>query len=247
MNDLKRLSDLANQAYRNNIFTFTNFLSEAELSDFLQNEKDFRQVGYKLFGGYDDADRVMIRFNTENELGYEVPWPINILMIKPLSDKFSEDLTHRDFLGALMNLGIERERLGDILIENNTGYLFVSDSLCDFIITNLLRIRHTPVAISVIDTLDKSFERKYVEKHLQVSSERIDGIVAKFSNLSRSKCAEYFHDRKVFVNGRLMENHSHILSTGDKVSVRGYGKFIYDGISRKTRSDNLIINIRVYS
>lgn len=247
MTNLKRLSDLADQAYRNNIFTFSNFLSEAELSDFLQNEKDFRQVGYELYGGYEDADRVMIKFNNEQELGYDMPWPIEILMIKPLQEKFAEDLSHRDFLGALMNLGIERERLGDILIDKNTGYLFVSDSLSEFISTNLLRIRHTPVMISSINTLDKSFEQKYLDKQLQVSSERIDGVVAKFASLSRSKCAEYFHDRKVFLNGRLMENHSHTLILGDKVSVRGFGKFIYEGVLRKTRSDNLIVQIRIFS
>lgn len=243
---IKRYSDLAGQSYRNNIFTFSNFMSEADQADFYDEISKQNNISYELYGGHADADRLIVRFGAVEELGYEVPWPIVLLKIEPLQKKFSDELSHRDFLGALMNLGIERDMIGDILVGKKEAYVFVHETMADYISKELIRIKHTSVTVSVKEEIPEEIETKYEIKQLQVPSERIDVIVAKCVGLSRSNTADYFHDRKIYVDGRVMENYSHVLKPGSKVSVRGFGKFIYDGIERHTKSDNLIISVRIY-
>ena len=83
-----------------------------------------------LFGGAAGAERVMIRFGDEESLGYEQPFPIAIIKAEPVSPKFAEKLTHRDFLGAILNLGIERSTVGDIIVRESTAYFFVKEDIC---------------------------------------------------------------------------------------------------------------------
>lgn len=246
MSRQKRYADLAAQSFRNNIFTFSTFLGEAQLADLIEEVGSGEANHYELYGGHAQADRLIARFGDPEELGYEIEWPIVILKISPLQKKFADDLGHRDFLGALMNLGIERDMLGDILIDQNEAYVFAHESLGEYIIHELTRIKRTTVNITIVKEIPESIEKHFEECEIQVPSERIDAIVSKVAGLSRSAAAQYFHDRMVYVDGRIMENYSHVLKKGSKVSVRGYGKFVYDGIVRTTRSGNLIIQIQKY-
>ena len=100
----KRFRELARKCYQQNQYTFTGFLSLADLSCFYETEKEISYVPYTIWGGSDLCERVMIRFGSEEELGYEEEFPIVCIEVKPLAAKFADELTHRDFLGALMNL-----------------------------------------------------------------------------------------------------------------------------------------------
>ena len=111
-------------------------------------EKELSYVPYQLGGGYQDAERVMLRFGGEELMGYEEEFPISCLKVSPVSAKFADVLTHRDYLGALMNLGIERDRLGDILIAGNEAFIFCTSSMADFITENLVKVKHTSVSCS---------------------------------------------------------------------------------------------------
>ena len=115
----KRFTELADRSYSESRYTFTNFLNLNEQSLFYLTVKENKGIKYTISGGISDAERVMVRFGDEAELGYEQQFPIAILSVSPLAVKYSEDLSHRDYLGALMNLGIEREMLGDIIIGKN--------------------------------------------------------------------------------------------------------------------------------
>ena len=123
----KRFIELANKSYNQGIYTFTEFLGLNEQSIFSEIEKEIRHVGISKYGGTNDAERIMIRFGNEEEFGYIVDYPVVCLCIKPLMQKFADELNHRDFLGALMNLGIAREKLGDIIIHENEGYIFCEE------------------------------------------------------------------------------------------------------------------------
>ena len=241
----KRFAELAERSYSKGQFTFTPFLGMSELSLFYENERQFSYAGPDIFGGYDGAERVVIRFGKPEELGYEESFPIDILEISPISEKFADDLTHRDFLGALMSLGIERELLGDIIITGKKAYVFCLNRISDFIIENLASVKHTFVSlkktvITEVEDMRGSFEN---EKTIQVSAERCDAVISKVYNLSRSAASECFRQKKVFVNGRVTENISHVLKIGDIVTVRGFGRFKLlrtAGVSRKGKV-NLII------
>ena len=113
-----RIKDLADKSFRQNVYTFTGFLglSEQDLFWKMIQKGELSYAAHKLFGGYEEAERVIVRFGAEDDLGYEEDFPIVCVHIKPLIVKFADALSHRDFLGALMNLGIERSTLGDIRV-----------------------------------------------------------------------------------------------------------------------------------
>lgn len=241
-----RLKDLARRSYEQNMFTFTPFLGLMEQTIFWEMEHELRYAGFTLAGGHENSERVMVRFGKPEELGYEEDFPIVLIHMKPLLQKFSDDFSHRDFLGALMNLGISRDLLGDILIGDKQGFLFCQSSIAPFICEELTKVKHTHIACKIADQLSEYKEKEPVAEEHFVASERLDGLVAQIYNLSRSQSLTLFRDKKVFVNGRLTENNSRTCKEGEVVNVRGFGKFIYDGIGYTTRKGRQRVHIRIY-
>lgn len=244
---IRRLYDLAKKAYNSSCFTFSDFLSASQLSDFYGIENDNIFKGYKIFGGYDNAERVMIRFGNEEELGYSVEFPIDVIRVEPLLKKFSDEFSHRDYLGALMNLGITRETLGDIILNDKTAYVIVNSKMSDFILDNLNKVKHTSVKAIISRESDINNTISFEEKNIIASSCRIDGVMSKVLNISRETSLNLFRNKKVFLNGRLYENNSYQLKAGDIISVRGYGKFIFECINKITKSGKFNIKINIYS
>lgn len=242
----KRFVDLANQSYRNNIYTFTGFLSVSEQDLFYRTAPQIGGISYAFFGGVEGCERQMLRFGAREQLGYEEDFPICCVEIKPTAPKFADKLSHRDFLGALMNLGIERNTLGDIFITDKIGYVFCHEKVADYMLINVDRIRHTTVKCQLLAEPPETVKPTLKQENLIVSSERLDGIVAKLFHLSRSQSLLLFREKKVFVNGRCMENNSGVCRDGDIVSVRGHGKFVYHGPVHETKKGNLSISLERY-
>lgn len=241
-----RIRDLAERSYSESRYTFTNFLTLAEQSLFHEMERELGFAGTKVFGGHESCERVVIRFGKEEELGYIEDFPISILKIEPLIGKFSDELSHRDYLGALMNLGIEREVLGDIFPADKSAVLFCLDSMADYIIENVSRIRHTSVRVTKLEECPKIKAIEGEIKNIQIASERVDAVLAKAYNLSRSECIEYFRDRKVFINGSLCESNSKLLKPGDRITLRGFGKTDYLGSKGTTKKGKISSDIKIY-
>lgn len=242
----KRLRELAERSYRGNCYTFTDFLSPAELSCYYELERELSFAGAKVSGGSEGRERCMIRFGNPEELGYEEDFPIVCLKIEPLMKKFAEDLTHRDFLGALMNLGIERSTLGDIILQEKDAFLFCKEAIAPYIMENLTRVKHTSVLCRMTEELPGEAEADLKDIKIQIASERIDGVVAKVYKLSRSDSADLFLQKRVFVNGRLCENNSHMLKEQDQISIRGFGKFIFAGGCGVSKKGKLNVLIQIY-
>lgn len=242
----KRLLELAQKSYMQNIYCFTDFLGMAQIDAFYQIEREISHVPYTLYGGNTGCERVVVRFGSGETLGYEEPFPITCLLIKPASEKFADDLTHRDFLGACMNLGIERGMIGDILVRGKAAYLYCMDRIAPYIADNLTKVKHTYVRCSLFEGELESLAPVLEKRECQAASERLDGVIAKLFRLSREKSLLLFREKRIFVNGRQQENNSSIPRSGDIVSVRGYGKFIYRGKTRETRKGRCNIQVEVY-
>ena len=242
----KRLEELAKKSYSNSQYLFTGFLSAAELDSYYRMERELSYVPVTIFGGTADCERVMLRFGDEELCGYEEPFPIQCIEIAPLAEKFGEELSHRDYLGALMNLGIERSTLGDIVILGKHAFLFCTGKMAPYILENLDKVRHTSVRCSLAGKVPESTVTRLERKTIQVSAARTDSIIAKLYHLSRSESVELFRAKKVFVNGRLNENNSGQLKPLDKVSVRGFGRFQFAGITGETRKGKLNAEIDLY-
>ncbi len=242
----KRLLDLANQSYQNNMFTFSGFLSlhEQQLVEEIRRENAF--IKATLYGGNTDCERVMVRFGDKEELGYEEDFPIDCIKIEPLIEKFADVLTHRDFLGAVMNLGIERNTIGDIFVQGKGAFLYCHNKMTEYLLEELDKIKHTHVKCHVISDVGELPVSEPVPKEVLVASCRIDGVLAKVYNISRTGSLELFRSGRVFVNGKLVENNSYVLKAGDSVTARGFGKFIFKEEVYKTKKEKLRILIEKY-
>ncbi len=241
----KRFLELSRKASDGGYFTFSDFLGLAEQSAFNEIKRKLAS-GYTLFGGTEGAERIMVRFGDSEDFGYETPFPIVCLKIAPKSEKFADKLTHRDFLGSLTALGIERSTLGDIIISNNIGYVFAKDTIADFIIGELSKIKRTDVKVTQTEALPDGALYKTEQKRVQANGERLDALVAKVFSLSRDDASTLFKKRLVFADGREIESTSYIPRVGETVSVRGYGRFIYLGYDSLTKKGKKNIMVELY-
>lgn len=241
----KRFLELSRIAYQRGIVTYSDFLNLNELDILHTMPKNELATRYETFGGYNDSERQMAAF-LPDALYYTHFYPIQILKIEPLQKKFSEDLTHRDYLGAILNLGIDRSKIGDILVLDRLAYLFVQESLADFICSDLTRIRHTSVMATVEDSQNFSYTPNYEEIKGNVASVRLDSLLAIAFGSSRSRLVNLIEGGKVFANGKLMTTNSYPVKEGDIISVRGMGRFKYNGILSQSKKGRYFVSLHKY-
>ncbi len=245
-----RIKDLASRSYKQNIYTYTGFLNPSELALLEDVREDISFVDFDTYGGYELAERQVVGFGSERSLGYEGIWPIKVIKVEPLIEKFSDELGHRDFLGAVMNLGIERNVFGDILVKDNMrAYIFALDSIAEYIMENLTKIKYTNVKCSLVTEDSDSMADlvpTLVDMKVIVASPRFDAIVGAVTKTSRSEALSMFKAKKITLNGRLCERNSINLKENDVFSVRGYGKYKYLGCGNETRKGRVNINLSRY-
>jgi RNA-binding protein YlmH len=241
----KRLIDLSRQAYNRDIAVYSDFLNLNELNIYHQSLKDF-YCRTESFGGILYAERQIAVFLPDAHF-FNIRYPICALKITPVYPKFSEELGHRDILGAIMNLGIERSQVGDIIISEDGYYVLCLDSIAPYFIDNLNMIRHTAVSLSVVDTDSISISQEFTQKDGIVSSVRIDAVIACVYRLSRRESLSLVSEGRVFSNGRLISNPGFSLKAGDIVSVRGMGRFVFDDQTGSTGKGRIRIRYKLYS
>ena len=239
----KRFSELAARAASRGCWTNTEFLTPAEQDLLLRTPLEAPAA---LFGGFDAAERRLAQFGSEELCGYAAAPPIVCLSIVPAAPKFAETLTHRDHLGALMGLGVRREVLGDIVLQDSAAYLFCLDTIADFISENCTQVRRTAVRVSRVDTLPELLTREPEVCAVIAASQRLDALVAAVWKLSRSDAKQLVADGHVFVNSRLAQDPAAELGGGDMVSARGLGRFRYVGAAAETRKGRLRAEVRIY-
>ena len=237
-----RLQDLADRSWRQNQYTFSGFLSMAEQSILLESKPKL-PVDMMLWGGAEGAERRVARFGSERELGYEQDFPIVCLQITPLAEKFAEPFTHRDVLGAVLHLGIDRSMVGDIYPEGKEGWMFCLEPVASFIVGQLEQIRHTRVKCEIADIPEALAHREPMRRQINVAGLRCDNLVAE---VWRSQSLELFAQKRVFIDGRQQENNSRPLKEGEMVTVRGFGRFIYCKECYRTKKGRLAVEVAVF-
>lgn len=242
-----RFLELAKRSYEQSSYTFTAFLGLAEQSIFWEMEREVAYVGYTLEGGTDLCDRKVIRFGKTENLGYEEDFPIVCIKITPIIKKFSDEFSHRDFLGAIMNLGIDRSTIGDIFLLENEGYVFCLESIAGYIMESLDKVKHTHIKCEKMKDSLRFIKDEGKTLEITVTSDRIDVVVAGVYHVSRSESLSFFEKGTVYVNGRLCTSNAKSLKEGDVVNVRGMGKFLYQGIGHFTKKDKCRISVQLYS
>ena len=238
----RRMLELSERAYNRGIYTYTSFLSLSE-QDIIYRLKRTLVSSYEFFGGFPSAERKIARFGEAN---YEEVYPIVVIKAEPKAQKFSDELSHRDFLGALMSLGIKRELIGDIVVEENRGYILCLDKSAEFICQNLVKIKHTDITCSICEALPNVGEEKLEEMTVIIQSERIDSIIAAAFSLSRSAAQDLIERGLCFANSKLIEKLTYLPETGEIISVRGKGRFVYESVAKNTKKGRLCVVIKKY-
>ncbi len=234
---ITRLDDLSRRRDGGNYCTFSPFLSP----DILPHARRIRNVAFS--GGYSDAERVVAAFLPDYMAPEDVEWPISLLVITPTDGKV---YNHRDYLGSLMSLGIKRQVMGDIIIDGSCAYLFCQESIEEFILNNLTHVAGASVTVRKAENNEPLPERKYEDIAGTVASERLDCVIALAANTSRSKAAEFVLAGNVMVNGSEMTKTTYVLKNGERFSVRGKGKFVYEGMQSITRKGRTLVRIKKY-
>ena len=241
----KRMEELSKKAYYRGILTFSDFLDLNEQN--ILHSLSFRDTGVtvKTFGGYEAAERQMAAF-VPDALSYEQNYPISCIRIEPLHQKFAQALSHRGYLGAILNLGIERCKLGDILISREAAYVFCHTTMCDFLTQEITRIGRTSVRAFEILEQEELPKPRREEIQGTVASPRLDSIIALAFSASRSGMISFIEGGKVFVNGKNVVSNGYNLKDGDIVSVRGKGKFQFGTVTKKTKKDRFHVVLYKY-
>lgn len=194
------------------------------------------------FGGYEGAERCMFGY-FDGEVIME-SFPIEAVEIS-YNTKFSRDLTHRDFLGSILSLGINRSKIGDILIYYGKAVVFAHKKMVPYILENLMTVASASVETRRIELSDIDIPLKLeVTDTINVPSLRLDAIVSTALNIPRGKAAGLIDSGKVFINWKEASGASKQIAPGDVITVRGSGRIKVTGISGKTKKDRFIIEIQ---
>lgn len=241
----KRIQELARTACQKGIPQYTGFLdlNEQSILHSMNRETGVRTADW---GGYEDAERKMFAFY-DPDSSVPIQFPLCCVEINALNERFSDHLTHRDYLGAMLNLGIDRSLTGDILAGQSGAYVFCALHIAGFLTEELRRVRHTSVTCRIIEFKDSGYVQQYETMRGTVSSLRIDSILSVACRESRSSLTGLISGGKVFVNGRAVLSNSFSVEEGDIISVRGTGKFRLEEITGRTKKDRIGIVVLKYS
>lgn len=240
----KRWRELAQKSASRGLFTYTGFLSEGEQALLVAMQRSLA-APVTLFGGTEQSERRMARFGDEDAAG-NAAFPIVCLAILPKSAKFSDALTHRDFLGALMHLGIERETLGDIVLLDGGAYLFCTETAAVTAERELLTVRRTTVTVERTDVPESLAVPMLTPITVQVTSERLDALIARAYKLSREDAQQLFPLGRVFKNGAACMGSDTVPREGDIISVRGFGRFRYAGVMGLSKKGKKNVQLELY-
>jgi RNA-binding protein YlmH len=239
----EQLEEACEMAGDQGIVVYMDFYENALQMSIERESARFPKVDVTLFGGHDDAQRKMLSVHPKDHNVDPASFPLKTIQFSTQKT----DITHQDVLGALMGLGIVREKVGDIDFIDDTCQIFVSDSLADFVVTNLAKVSAYGVNPKIVD-LSKvlSAPPTFTEVDLVIASLRIDNIIHGAYRLSRTEAAQFVKNERVSINHVVISKPSVNVKEGDIVSVRSKGRLKVDSVNGTTKKGNLKVRILKY-
>ena len=226
----KLLQSISFVENRNTVTKFLTNFEQIVLSQVVAyNYSDFK---VEFFGGFDDAERKKAKI-ISNEY-YDVDYDIVCLKAK-FNNKFNR-VEHRNILGAVHNLGINFNRFGDIIVLENEVYIFVDEEIADYIAMEFTKAGRVNLDFQRVDLAEVGIEKKYEDFEIVSSSFRIDSIVAKITNKSRSKVKEFLEQDFIKLNHVVLRNGEKTCTSEDIISIRKYGRFVVKGYTQNKKS-----------
>lgn len=237
---ISRVFDVADSSEKNNIPKFLGFLTGEEAAiatDALRK----RNIRFSLFGGYDEAERVYLACLPD--WCEEVEYPLT-----PITFSFrkEDELSHRDFLGSLMALGLTREKIGDILVEKGRAVVFANTVIADHIISQIDKVGRVGVTLNKGCDFPLPSLSTLADFSITASSARLDCIVSAICGLSRNKAVEVIEAGFVSINSVMCDKVTKAVKDNDKITVRGRGKFIICSTDERSKKGKIILKYKKY-
>ena len=248
---LAQVSDKIEMCENKNKIEYTNFLDLAQI-ELVQNYIDKLKIeNYISYGGYEQSERKLFviypeKFNS-TVVEKNLVSIVKIVRIQ-LPDELKGKYAHRDYLGAVIKLGVKREKVGDIIVDNDGADIIVEKDISKFLLENLsglTRFSKSKITIEKIDNL-RTVEVRREERDIIVSSLRLDNVISELARCSRNKALDIINMERVFVNFQCETKKTKQIKTGDMVTIRGKGRFYIKELVGQTKSGRVIVKIEKF-
>ncbi len=192
------------------------------------------EVAYLAFGGYRKAERARLVVYPQFYLTETIDSPVRVLDVSGNFDFVNTK--HGDFLGAVLGVGIKREKVGDVIVTDRGCQVVVAEEIADYLLQHWERVHQVPVTVVVIDEEQVSVEPERIKEiKTTVASMRLDAIAASGFGTSRTRMVREIKSERVKVNWKITTNPSHVVDAGDVLSIRGRGRVIVAEVRGETR------------
>lgn len=240
--EARRMIDLAEQVAGGRPYRVTDFMSPAGLVIADAIKANFPGMIVTSGGGYDGAERLRVAFVDAHFQG-EVD--LQIAVLKVSWDPRFRLLTHRDVLGSLMGLGIDRSHFGDIIVTSGGAQVIVDATIADYVEQNFTKIAMVSVTVSKMDLGDlQPKEEKIKEVRTTVASMRLDSIASSGFSTSRTKVVDAIKAGLVQVNWQPAKGPSQEVKEGDVISLRGRGRMQIEGITGTSKKGRIGVHLK---
>ena len=240
---LVQILDSVEIVIRNHDIKTSDFLNLYEINETIKILHSFNNISWSTNGGYEDAERKVLIIYHDYIVADTIENPLACLKITK-NTKIG-NLNHRDYLGALLSLGIKREKVGDIVLHENGSYVILKKELKDFVKFNLDKVRNISISVEEIDFKDmRPLETKYKNIVGTVASLRLDNIISLALKISRTDAQNLVDLDRVYVNWALVDKSSYEIKENDVLSIRGRGRVIVDEIQGKTKKNRIHIKLK---
>ncbi len=217
---------------------FVGFLDERQQAELQSFAKRVSGVKTLFYGGYPTAGRTFFGAFPDFMETDEAAFPFEALTF---SYRDTVSLSHRDFLGTILSIGVKREKVGDIVCGKGKTVVFVGEEIVDFLCEQITKVGGEGVTIEKGLGMDLPTERAFRENVVTVASPRLDNVVKGVIGVAREKAATLIVSGAVSLNHLPCETVSKTVVEGDILSIRGYGRFLVYSLSQKTKKDRLIL------
>ena len=248
---IAKLTDKIKEAKTKNKIVNTCFLNMHQKVIVKKELKRLKEKDYIFFGGYEDANMEVLVIYPEKfskdiveENLKDILKVINIKLPKELIGKYE----HRNYLSAVMMQGLERDRIGDIIVHNDEAFIIVLKENSEYLKDSLSKLtRFKKSNIEIINYKNIRIKpQEFIEFKIKPASNRLDSIVSEISKTSRKKAEEIIDDNRVSINYQEETKYTRSVKENDVIVIRGKGKFIIDSIGEKNQKGRISISIKKY-
>ena len=227
-------------AVRNNKYAPLKFYLSPKYWVYLKEFCEGQNIPYLCEGFFQEAERRLFSFNYYP--GDTVPGTVIIIKNK---SKF-KTLYHKDYLGAILALGIDRDTIGDIIVQGDQAFVAVLKDILPFIENNLLTIGRNPCEIVTGIDYNELPSAKFDDFNIIVTSRRLDNIVAALGSFSRGEAVKYIDRGMVLIDYLEVKDKSFMIKEGSTITIRGKGKFKILNTVNNTKSGRFVIKINKF-